>query len=325
MKKMKVSVIVPVWNVEKWIGRCIESVLGQNYDDLELIVVDDCTPDRSIDIVEKMCSQSSRDVRIVRREKNGGLSAARNSGIKVATGDCLYFLDSDDAFHSNGALTGLVRAMRDNDAQCVIGNYERISDSGESYVSRQYGRKATYEGSGVVSAYERGDIPVMAWNKLVSRALMDDAGLWFAEGLVNEDELWTFKLVVNCPKVVLTGEPTYAYYVRQGSIMTHNDSMRLRSSLKIYGEMVKCSAAVMTQLSVQNILSRFAFGRYLAVMKSSSGTAEKKEMYREMRQYQDHQQGMGSKKHRLLHVHRCFPTPLGFYVMKLITFLYSQR
>ena len=322
---MKVSVIVPVWNVEQWIGRCIESVLNQDYSDMELIVVDDCTPDRSIEIVEKMCSKYYKDVRIVRRERNGGLSAARNSGIKAATGDCLYFLDSDDAFHSSNALSGLVGAMQKSDAQCVIGNYKRISDSGESYVSRQYGREATYVWGDAVSAYERGNIPVMAWNKLVSRKLVWDAGLWFAEGLVNEDELWTFKLVVNCQKVVLTGETTYEYYVRRGSIMTHNNLVRLRSSLKIYGEMVQCSTGSIGQISVQNILSRFAFGRYLAIMESQSGTDEKKKMYCEMREYQNRQRGIGSKKYKLLHMHRCFPTPAGFYVMKLITFLYSQR
>lgn len=95
---MKVSIIIPVYNVSKYIKRCLKSVLGQTWKDLEIILVDDCTPDDSMDIVRGILETSSRSdiVTILKHEKNRGLSAARNTGIRQATGNYLYFLDSDD-------------------------------------------------------------------------------------------------------------------------------------------------------------------------------------------------------------------------------------
>lgn len=102
--KMKVSIIIPVYNVSKYIERCLKSVLGQTWKDLEIILVDDCTPDDSMDIVRGILETSSRSdiVTILKHEKNRGLSAARNTGIRQATGNYLYFLDSDDYLPANG-------------------------------------------------------------------------------------------------------------------------------------------------------------------------------------------------------------------------------
>ena len=94
----KVSIIIPVYNVEAYIEDCIASVMAQDYEQLEVLIVDDCTPDQSISIVEKMISgyEGPHTYRIIRHAKNGGQSAARNSGISEAAGELIYFLDSDD-------------------------------------------------------------------------------------------------------------------------------------------------------------------------------------------------------------------------------------
>ena len=91
----KISVIIPVYNVEKYLSRCLDSVCSQTFNDIEIICINDCSPDNSAEILQEYAEKDKR-IRIINKEKNGGLSAARNSGFAVATGEYIYFLDSDD-------------------------------------------------------------------------------------------------------------------------------------------------------------------------------------------------------------------------------------
>ena len=113
---MKVSIIIPVYNVSKYIERCLKSALDQTWKDLEIILVDDCTPDDSMDIARSVLETSSRSnmVTILKHEKNRGLSAARNTGIRQAKGDYLYFLDSDDYLPVNSIELLADAAIRHN-------------------------------------------------------------------------------------------------------------------------------------------------------------------------------------------------------------------
>ena len=121
---MKVSIIIPVYNVSKYIERCLKSALDQTWKDLEIILVDDCTPDDSMDIARSVLETSSRSnmVTILKHEKNRGLSAARNTGIRQAKGDYLYFLDSDDYLPVNSIELLADAAIRHN-VDFVIGEF----------------------------------------------------------------------------------------------------------------------------------------------------------------------------------------------------------
>ena len=123
----RVSIIIPVYNVEAYIEDCIASVMAQDYEQLEVLIVDDCTPDESISIVEKMISgyEGSHIYRIIRHAKNGGLSAARNSGLHEASGELIYFLDSDD-YICERAISSLVKLYNQTQASVVVGNLKIV-------------------------------------------------------------------------------------------------------------------------------------------------------------------------------------------------------
>ena len=144
-KEMKVSIIIPVHNVAPYVEECIQSVLRQDYKNLEIIIIDDCGMDNSMELVEELVKNSSRDIVILRHDYNKGLSAARNTGIKQATGDYIFFLDSDD-FIETYCISVLVEIAKDCvDADMVYGSSLRIREgySSENIVNsngfkRQY-------------------------------------------------------------------------------------------------------------------------------------------------------------------------------------------
>ena len=123
MNNIKVSIIIPIYNVEPYIERCIISVLNQSYKNIEIIIINDCTPDKSIELINKLLNNkysSTENIHILNHEKNKGLSAARNTGIMNATGDYLYFLDSDDSI-THDCIEVLVNALSLN-IDFVIGD-----------------------------------------------------------------------------------------------------------------------------------------------------------------------------------------------------------
>ena len=194
IESMKVSIIVPVYNVAKYIERCLLSVLNQTWQDLEVILVNDCTPDNSMEIARRVVASHPRGtvVRCLEHEENRGLSAARNTGISASVGDYLYFLDSDDYISAN-AIELLADAAVQKRPDFVIGNYE-VTGARRWAPPLSLGT-GFYEGNALVlSTYVQGKWYVMAWNKLVSRPLVLQHKLYFQEGIVHEDDLWSFKL-----------------------------------------------------------------------------------------------------------------------------------
>ena len=151
----KVSVLVPVYGVEKYIERCARSLFEQTLDDIEFIFVDDCTPDRSIEILESVIeeyrlrfAEKNYDVRIVRMPTNSGLAAVRRHGIQLATGDYITFCDSDDIMPED-AVESLYNLAVESDADIVSGDMEWLYDDGttkRSYISLPYGsdRESVY-------------------------------------------------------------------------------------------------------------------------------------------------------------------------------------
>ena len=208
---MKVSVIIPVYNVAKYIERCLLSVLNQTWQDLEVILVNDCTPDGSMQIVKKLISSHPRGavVRCLEHEKNKGLSAARNTGISVSVGDYLYFLDSDDYIPAN-AIELLAEAARQ--------------------------KQTLYEGNALVlSNYVQEKWYVMAWNKLVSRPFVLQHQLYFQEGIVHEDDLWSFKLACMAQSMYVVDETTYYYSMQPDSIMRAPSMRNLECRVLVLG------------------------------------------------------------------------------------------
>lgn len=218
--KMKLSIIIPVYNVASYIVRCLQSVVTQkNITDMEVILVDDCGTDDSIVLAETFLSEYKEiDYRILHHAKNGGLSAARNTGLKAAKGEYVYFLDSDDALMKD-ALIALMRPLDECRYDLVIGDY--VTHPNQIPASMLVLPEGAVMGQeNVLQAYAEGLWYVMAWNKLCRRKFLVENHLFFDEGLLHEDVIWTFKVACKVSSLYVVKQPTYMYSIREASIMT---------------------------------------------------------------------------------------------------------
>lgn len=220
-EKLSVSIIVPVYNVSLYVERCVKSVMAQTYPVKECILVDDASPDDSITISEKLIDSYDGGIKflILHHPRNLGLSAARNTGIKAATGDYIYFLDSDDEITPD-CIEKLAKPIeRDSSIEMVVGNHQAFPDNPllggipreEEYTSLAEVRNCYFE---------KGIMPVMAWNKLISRKFLMDNKLLFMEGVIREDNPWTFYVLKYLRHLYLIPDITYHYFLRPSSIIT---------------------------------------------------------------------------------------------------------
>lgn len=214
---MKVSIIIPVYNVESYIADCLNSVINQTYNgDLECILVDDCTPDNSCTIIEKIIGEYNGKIqfKLIHHTQNKGLSGARNTGIDNATGDYLYFLDSDDKI-TNKCIEDLTNPLLRHPYDVVVGHYIEIPGNGPE----QGGQDDSFlTNDAVISHFSL--FPVMAWNKLVKRSFLISNNLYFKLGLIHEDELWNFQLLAKAGSAFFSHCFTYIYIRRKDSITT---------------------------------------------------------------------------------------------------------
>lgn len=246
---MKVSVIIPVYNVAPYVERCLLSVLNQTWQDMEVLVVNDCTPDHSMEIVRRVVTNHPRGtmVRILEHEVNGGLSAARNTGIRASAGDYLYFLDSDDYLPSDG-IENLARPALQYHTDFVIGNYKV---TGADYWAPPLCLPAgLYAGNEVIlSAYLKDKWYVMAWNKLVRKDWLYDNRLFFEEGIVHEDDLWSFRLACCAGRMYVADGVSYYYDMQPQSIMRSPSKRNLECRVIVLGcifDLIAANSALQT-------------------------------------------------------------------------------
>lgn len=208
--KPLVSVIVPCYKVEQYLPNCIDSVVNQTYGNWELILVDDGSPDKCGGICDRYAAGDNR-IKVLHKH-NGGLSSARNAGMKVMTGNYVTFLDSDDFLHTD-ALKLLVGYAQEKEADIVQCDFVR-------------GHETTFpkwNGDMTVSEYDNRSIftkfaaKIIVWGKLYKRELLD--GIVMPEGIINEDDWTTWKLYYKAQKIVVTNQPLYYYTVNPNSIM----------------------------------------------------------------------------------------------------------
>lgn len=218
---MTVSVIIPVWNVEEYIGEAIRSVIGQTYQDIEVLIVDDCGTDRSIVIAESVIAGYSGKIRfrILRHEHNRGLSAARNTGIECASGEYMFFLDSDDVLVPD-CIELLVSSIESEPGiQVASGNLKVFGMSWDCVLPHEEG---IFSGN-VLDMFLEDRIVIPVWNKLYRSSFIREHSLFFKEGLLPEDELWTFMMACNAGKMSVIANETYLYRRREGSIDVSTD------------------------------------------------------------------------------------------------------
>lgn len=218
-----ISVIVPVYNVEQYLNKCVESILNQTYTNIEVIIVDD----GSTDSCGEMCdSYRKRDDRVcVIHKKNGGLSEARNVGIDVARGEYLVFVDSDDYVATN-MLEDMYKVINSDGTKISVCGYTDVDDKdNELDIAHSFAKQSVVTEREFWQLYYDGGSMycAVAWNKMYARKLFDD--IRYDVGKINEDEFILHKLISNCDKISLISDKYYYYRHRASSIMNRPYSL----------------------------------------------------------------------------------------------------
>lgn len=234
-KTPAVSVIVPIYNVEQYVKFCVDSILAQTFQDFEIILVDDASPDNSYALCQKFYGDNDK-VKFIRHEKNQGLGASRNTGIKHAAGKYVYFVDSDDYILPD-ALEKLYNAAEKNNAQVVhvSGWYELINGSKNLQIKREESSK---EGLLENDVKYRLDIywkPYIirpnAWLCFCRRDFLEKNGFEFLP-ILSEDVPFGFALLCTAKRYYVLNEYFYVYRSRDGSIMQTYDSKRFSEAIR---------------------------------------------------------------------------------------------
>lgn len=214
-----VSIIIPIYNVAEFVERCLESVYNQTYDNIEVILVNDCTPDNTMEIAQPLINKLGQRyaIQIICHEQNRGLSAARNTAIKAMHGDWIYLLDSDDEILSDCIELLVEKTNQYIGVNFVIGG---VTVVGGNYQYQVQSLEYISNNRDIVIDYIYKKWYVMAWNKLINREFFIQNDLWFEEGLLHEDELFSFLLALKSQSMACVHKSTYIYKIRKTASIT---------------------------------------------------------------------------------------------------------
>ena len=225
----KISVIVPVYNVEQYLERCVDSIINQTYTNLEIILVNDGSTDNSGKLCDELAKKDER-IRVIHKE-NGGLSDARNRGIEEAESDLVGFIDSDD-YIDNDMYEILLKNLNNTDADlsmCAL--YDVYNNTPEAQVTNKETWKLSSE-QAIKMVMEAKILSVTAVNKLYRKSLFSD--LKFEVGKIAEDAFIMVKLLDKCEKIVATNKKKYYYVHRENSITTQKFSTKFLNVIEAY-------------------------------------------------------------------------------------------
>lgn len=222
---MKVSIIIPIYNIAPYIGDCLRSVMSQTYHgEMECLMIDDGSTDESVAIVEQLVADYKGTIQFKIRHHacNQGLSSARNTGMTMATGDYLFFLDGDDEM-TRDCIERLVAPVEtDGTIDIVQGNYvERNKNRVEKTKEPYHWHIKDLSGNERIRDYFffRKEIPVTAWNKLIRVDFLRENHLSFMDGVLYEDTPWSYYIMKYIKHLYLVHDVTYFYNRRKGSIV----------------------------------------------------------------------------------------------------------
>ena len=223
-----ISVIVPVYNVEQYIDRCVESIINQTYQNLEIILVDDGSTDNSGIKCDEWKKKDKRVV--VVHKKNGGLSDARNAGLEIANGEYIGFVDSDD-YICLDMYRILSETMEKTQANIVECKRRRFTDSDTnlSANSCDFSIEVFDAEQALLELILERKLKQTAWNKLYQRRSITTL---FEVGKINEDEYWTYQIFGKAKKIVSVDTELYYYYQRESSIMHEKYSVKRLDGVK---------------------------------------------------------------------------------------------
>lgn len=269
-----ISVIVPIYDVEKYLARCVDSIVNQTYKNLEIILVDDGSPDRCPQMCDDYAEKDSR-IKVVHK-KNGGLSDARNAGMAVAKGEYISFIDSDDYVSDDffECLLDVMNKENSDIAECsVVKLYEdnRFDEFSDDLSVKTYD---TQDAMSVLIA--ENPFHQHVWNKLYKTELVRD--IPYAVGKLNEDEFWTYQVFGRANKVSKLNKTMYYYFQRNSSIMGVGYNIRRLDALEGKANRQKYIENNFPELSTQAKIDLYGscMFAYQSVLKFMSGADKKK-------------------------------------------------
>ncbi len=222
-----ISVIIPVYKVEEYLDRCVSSVVDQTYKNLEIILVDDGSPDKCPEICDKWAEKDPR-IKVIHKE-NGGAGLARNVGMSVSKGDIIAFVDSDDYLSADMY-------------ECLISHMDDSVDVAECDYVEAYDDDVLFDDINNISIEEYDNQTAMSehiedkvfrqliWNKLYKRKIVEDVE--FPVGKLIDDEFWTYKAIANAQRLIRINKRLYAYRQQNGSVMHQTFSLRRMQAIE---------------------------------------------------------------------------------------------
>ena len=321
---MKVSIIIPVYNVEPYIADCLQSVISQSYQgEIECLVVDDGSSDHSMAVAEKIVADydGSIEFKTIRHLENRGLSAARNTGIAAATGDYLYFLDSDDEIAAD-CVKMLAAPLQDEYYDIVVGDLD-IKGNKPSFdgLMLQLNDMTVLRGKEIIDTY-RDQWNMIAVNKLYRVDFLKNNHLWFENHLIHEDELWGFQVACHASSLCAVKKKTYIYKMRQGSIMdVSKNEKRAESYIYIVKEMCRLvNEKGLHYASTHHLIQVFF---YTTLSFYANDPSKRARAYKELRNYTKMSVknrlkcNRFSLKSNLLDIHYYLPINIGSFLVGL--------
>lgn len=212
-----ISIIIPIYNVEKYLSQCLDSVINQTYKDLEIICVNDGSPDNSLKILEEYRKKDER-IKIINQE-NQGLAGARNTGIDNAQGEFVFFLDSDDWLPLN-AIELLYNKQKKENADIIIAGRNTITSKNEQkFLPRDYKENLDFK-KYIKKSFKDGSFRPSSCGKLYKKEIIKENKIYFPRGLLYEDLIFVIKFLYYSKKIVILREYIFNYrFEREGSII----------------------------------------------------------------------------------------------------------
>ena len=236
MNQSLVSIVVPIYNVEKYLPQCIDSIINQTYQNIEIILVDDGSPDNCGKICDDYANKDER-IKVIHKE-NGGLSDARNYGIDVAIGKYIVFVDSDD-YIDNKYIEILYNAIKTNNTRVSQCNILKVNDKGEALTKVGYLDNQIKNGKCMIKDLYKGHTTenIVTCNKMYEIELFEN--LRYPFGKIHEDEYTTYKILYNTDKIAVINEYLYNYRQNQNSITGRKFNIKRLDKLEAYDERMK--------------------------------------------------------------------------------------
>ena len=282
-----ISVVVPIYNVEKYLDRCIKSIINQTYENLEIILVDDGSQDKSGEICDLWKLKDNR-IKVIHK-KNGVLSDARNTGMDLSTGQYISFIDSDDWINEK-FYEILINSMDKYNADivaCAVKKVymEKTILNNENILSEN--RTYTFNTENALeNLIDENILTQTVWNKLYKRECIKD--VIFEFGKIHEDEFWTYQVIGNAKKVVYIDEELYYYLQRSGSIMGKPFSLSRIDALEARYRRLNYMKIKFPKLEWKAKKSVFLFALYLYQCMIRTNNVENKEQCKKLiKQYID--------------------------------------